>query len=144
MRIECQGRELWVKPFAKGLREPQSAKLTVKGRALNHQGAKPKCIANYKSDTNSYQICAGNTKRYERVPKYTTVSFGMSKHCQRMKSDSDSEFDFSTRKGRLDTVVPMIEISNFVGIVVYFMRAKVCELSPLSTFGSSRQRRFAV
>ncbi len=40
------------------------------------------------------------TKQYERVPKYTTVSFGMRELCPRMKSDSDSESDFSTRTER--------------------------------------------
>jgi hypothetical protein len=53
-----------------GLRE-------FEGRALNHQGTIPKCTTYYKSDTNLYQTMRGHTKLYERVPKYTTVSFGM-------------------------------------------------------------------
>ncbi|WP_296797479.1 hypothetical protein [Ruminococcus sp.] len=36
----------------------QSTLLTV-GRALNHQGTKPKCTANYKSETNFPTIGAG-------------------------------------------------------------------------------------
>ena len=44
------------------------------------------------------------TKLYERVPKYTTVSFGMREYCPRTKSDSDSESDFSTRGTRGDNV----------------------------------------
>ena len=32
----------------------------------------------------------GHTKLYERVPKYTTVSFGMRKIYPRMKSDSEA------------------------------------------------------
>ena len=44
----------------------------------------------------------GYTKLYEREPKYTTVSFGMRELYPRMKSDSDSESDFSTRGTRGD------------------------------------------
>jgi hypothetical protein len=51
------------------------------------------------------QRCAGNTKSYERVPNHTTRIFEEREYCSRMKSDSDSESDFSTRKGRPDTVV---------------------------------------
>ena len=59
MRIECQGIELWVKPFAKGLRE-------FEGRALNHQGAIPKCMTKYQSEQTHTKRCAG-------IPNCTTV-----------------------------------------------------------------------
>lgn len=60
-------------------------KFTVNGKIC--QGTKQKCIVNNKSDTNLYQKLSGHivnavadTKQYERIPKYTTVSFGISSY----------------------------------------------------------------
>jgi hypothetical protein len=93
-----------------GLRE-------FEGRALNHQGTIPKCTTNYKNDTNSYQTMRGHINLYERVPKYTTVSFGMCELCPRMKSDSEANpiSRPERREGRYDTAVLLMRIGLLRG-----------------------------
>ena len=55
----------------------------------------------------------GHTNLYERVPKYTTVSFGMRELCPHMKSDSAATADAVAvirfldprYEGRFDTAI---------------------------------------
>jgi len=99
----CQGEELWVKPFAKGLRE-------FEGRALNHQGAIPKCTTKYQSEQTHTKRCAGIpncTSVYQSIRPYLLLCVNYARARNRTAKPQPTQSllsDFLTRGTRGDTV----------------------------------------
>ncbi len=70
-----------------------SAKLMVRGRASRSRHKSDVATVKEIADYLPTKKLRGYTKLYERVPKYTTISFGMRELYPRMKSDSAATAD---------------------------------------------------